>query len=104
MCAEAISSGRYNIGVLTNCYKIQLATSHSIPFLVRGAGHSYTTTIGDMQDGLDVDLSQLKSLELDAEAGTVTIGPGVTMAEVFDPLYEAGFEIRKFLSIHHHSL
>ncbi|KAI1377703.1 FAD-binding domain-containing protein [Hypoxylon crocopeplum] len=73
---------------------IKLTTSHNIPFLVRGAGHSYTTTIGDLQNGLDVDLSQWKSLELDTAAKTVTVGPGVTIGEIFDPLYEAGFEIQ----------
>ncbi|RYP55560.1 hypothetical protein DL769_010117 [Monosporascus sp. CRB-8-3] len=73
---------------------IKLVTSHNIPFLVRGAGHSYTTTIGDLRDGLNVDLSQLKSVEVDKTAQTVTIGPGVTMADIFDPLYNAGFELQ----------
>ncbi|RYP78223.1 hypothetical protein DL771_000700 [Monosporascus sp. 5C6A] len=73
---------------------IKLATSHNIPFLVRGAGHSYTTTIGNLRNGLNIDLSQFRSVEVDQTAQTVTIGPGVTMADIFDPLYNAGFELQ----------
>ncbi|KAI5854497.1 hypothetical protein GGS23DRAFT_608303 [Durotheca rogersii] len=74
--------------------RVKLATSRNIPFLASGGRHGYTTTLGDLQNGLAIDLSQLKRLELNTTAQTITVGAGITIGEVFDPLYEAGFEIQ----------
>ncbi|KAI6086403.1 FAD-binding domain-containing protein [Hypoxylon rubiginosum] len=73
---------------------VKLATSHKIPFLATGGRHGYTTTLGNLQNGLAIDLSRLNSLALDTTAQTLTVGPGVTVGEVFDPLYNAGFDIQ----------
>ncbi|CAH0003352.1 unnamed protein product [Clonostachys byssicola] len=73
---------------------VQLMTSHRIPFLVRGAGHAYTITPGTFKGGLAIDLSHQTSVEIDSAAETITVGPGVTIAEIFDPLYDAGFELQ----------
>ncbi|RBR19352.1 hypothetical protein FVER53590_08427 [Fusarium verticillioides] len=67
---------------------------HNIPFLATGARHGYTTTLGDLHDGLAIDLSHFKEFELDAAAKTLTVGPGVTVGEIFDPLFNAGFDIQ----------
>lgn len=42
-----------------------------------------------------MDLRQLNSIEIDTAAETMTVGGGVITGEVLDPLFEAGFEIRK---------
>ncbi|ORY71928.1 uncharacterized protein BCR38DRAFT_480404 [Pseudomassariella vexata] len=73
---------------------VKLATSLKIPFLVTGHHHEYTTTLGNLRNGIAIDLSHFIFIELDVAAETVTIGPGVTAGDVFDPLYEAGFEIQ----------
>ncbi|EWG48753.1 hypothetical protein FVEG_08427 [Fusarium verticillioides 7600] len=73
---------------------IKLATMHNIPFLATGARHGYTTTLRDLHDGLAIDLSHFKEFELDAAAKTLTVGPGVTVGEIFDPLFNAGFDIQ----------
>ncbi|KAF4499908.1 short-chain dehydrogenase reductase family [Fusarium agapanthi] len=67
---------------------------HNIPFLATGARHGYTTTLGDLQNGLAIDLSHFKEFELDVDAKTLSIGPGVTVGEIFDPLFNAGFVIQ----------
>ncbi|PHH80586.1 hypothetical protein CDD80_845 [Ophiocordyceps camponoti-rufipedis] len=76
------------------CKIVKLATSHNIPFLARGAGHGYGITLGEFQHGLALDLSQYKSIEIDSEAETMTVGPGVTFKDIFDPLYQAGFQLQ----------
>lgn len=48
-----------------------------------------------MQGGVAIDLSKLKTIKIDKKAATVTIGPGVLFGDIFDPLYNAGFQIRK---------
>ncbi|KAI1456525.1 FAD-binding domain-containing protein [Annulohypoxylon moriforme] len=73
---------------------IKLATSHKIPFLATGGRHGYTTTYARLHDGLAIDLSQFNSIKLDKAAETITVGPGVTVGQIFDPLYNAGFDLQ----------
>ncbi|KAJ0418289.1 hypothetical protein BJY00DRAFT_325145 [Aspergillus carlsbadensis] len=72
---------------------VKLATRYNIPFLATGTRHAYGSTIGEMQGGLALDLSPLDSIVVDADARTVTVGPGVPSADVFDPVFEAGFSM-----------
>ncbi|KAH6603848.1 hypothetical protein Trco_007294 [Trichoderma cornu-damae] len=73
---------------------INLARSKRFPFLTRGAGHGYAASLDAFQHGLSLDLSQWKTLKIDKKAQTLTVGPGVTFGEIFDPLFNAGFYIQ----------
>lgn len=75
-----------------------MATQKDIPFLATGGRHGYGTTLGNLKNGLAIDLSQLNSIRVDKEAETVTIGGGVRWRDILDPVYEAGFEMREFSS------
>lgn len=75
--------------------KVKIASRHSVPFLATGGRHGYTTTIGRLDQGLAIDLSNLNSLDLDAKRGLLTAGPGLRVGEIFDPLFNAGWDIRK---------
>ena len=77
--------------------QVKLASSHRIPFLATGGRHGYTTTLGDLQQGLAIDLGQFKTYSIDSAAGTVTVGGAATIADFQDALYEAGYMIRAFL-------
>ncbi|KAI5918413.1 hypothetical protein F4810DRAFT_576182 [Camillea tinctor] len=70
---------------------VNLARSNDIPFLATGGRHGYTTTIGDLHDGLAIDLSNLNSYSIDSDAGTLTAGAGVRVNTIMDPVYEAGY-------------
>ncbi|KAF2644246.1 FAD-binding domain-containing protein [Massarina eburnea CBS 473.64] len=72
---------------------VKLAKKYQVPFLTRGAGHGYSTSLALFQNGLALDLSQFKSIQINKNAQTVTIGPGVTTRDLLDPLYKAGYEI-----------
>ncbi|KAK3316889.1 hypothetical protein B0H66DRAFT_307121 [Apodospora peruviana] len=73
---------------------IQLAISNKVPFLVSSGGrHGYTTTLGELQGGLSIDLRQLDSIEIDEAANTVKVGGGVIVSKLADALYAAGKEI-----------
>ncbi len=80
-----------------NSIKVKIATGNNIPFLATGAGHGYSTTFGGCQNGLEIDLGYFKRVEVDKEDNKLTIGGSVTFAEIVDPLYSAGKEIRTFV-------
>ena len=52
-------------------------------------------TFGGLENGLEIDLGHFKSGQVDAQANTLTIGGSVTFAEIVDPLYNVGKEIRE---------
>jgi FAD/FMN-containing dehydrogenase len=66
-------------------------------FLATGGRHGYSTSLGAFKGGLGIDLSQLNSISIDKAAKTLTIGPGVRFRDIFNPVYEAGFQIRSSL-------
>ncbi|KAI1170035.1 hypothetical protein F4777DRAFT_592257 [Nemania sp. FL0916] len=72
---------------------VKLARSHGIPFLATGGRHGYGTTLGDLQNGLEIDLSQFNEVYINKTTATMTIGGGTTFADVMDPVYAAGFQI-----------
>ncbi|KAI3336885.1 Glucooligosaccharide oxidase [Xylariaceae sp. AK1471] len=73
---------------------VELAASHNVPFLATGGRHGYSTTFGKLQNGVAIDLSRLDSIEINASAATMTIGGGVTIGDIIDPLYQNGVEIQ----------
>ncbi|KAK9777226.1 putative FAD-binding PCMH-type domain-containing protein [Seiridium cardinale] len=73
---------------------VNLARQHDISFLATGGRHGYSTTLGEMQDGLAIDLTMLNTVIIDEDAAQLTIGPGVRFRDIFGPVYEAGFEIQ----------
>lgn len=76
--------------------KIKLAASNEFPFLVTGGNHGYSTTFGTLDDGLAIDMRNFNSVTINAAANTITIGGGTIFNQIFDPLYNAGKEIREF--------
>ncbi|KAF7863837.1 hypothetical protein EAF04_006802 [Stromatinia cepivora] len=73
---------------------IKASKALKIPFLATGGRHGYGTTLGRLQNGLSIDLSQLKSVSIDKKAATMTIGGGVRFKDMVDPLFAAGFQIQ----------
>jgi FAD/FMN-containing dehydrogenase len=78
---------------------VKFVTSRNIPFLATGGRHGYTTTVGALHDGLAIDLSHFNSLKVNNATGIITVGPGVRVGQIIDPLFNAGFDIRK-LQLH----
>ncbi|KAI1174361.1 hypothetical protein F4777DRAFT_387046 [Nemania sp. FL0916] len=73
---------------------LKIATSNGIPFLATGARHGYTTTLGNLKNGLALDLSQFNTVQVDKSKGTLTVGGGVRIDQIYDPVYEAGYELQ----------
>ena len=75
--------------------QVNLAVKNNIPFLTTGGGHGYSTSFGQLDNGLELDMGGFKSVKVDEAASTLTVGGAVTFQDVYDPLYQAGKEIRK---------
>jgi hypothetical protein len=60
---------------------IDFARGHGLPLAVRGGGHN-GGGLGTCDDGVVIDLSQLRSIEVDPHARTVRVGGGCTWGEV----------------------
>ena len=60
---------------------VRFARDHGLPLAVRGGGHN-GGGLGTVDDGVVIDLSRLKSIEVDPQARTVRVGGGCTWGEV----------------------
>ncbi|MCC6615795.1 MAG: FAD-binding oxidoreductase [Anaerolineae bacterium] len=60
---------------------VRFASAHSLRLSVRGSGHNVAgTAVND--DGLVIDLSQMKQIQVDAQARTARAQPGVNWGEL----------------------
>src|SRR5690242_13085806 len=57
---------------------------------VRGGGHALEGWSG-VDDGVVIDVSRMKSVTIDAEAHTATVGAGINQLEAVTGLSKAGF-------------
>ncbi|TGO07034.1 hypothetical protein BTUL_0342g00010 [Botrytis tulipae] len=74
----------------TDCQNIvKWASKYSIPFVTKSGGHSAWSTVGS--DGIIIDLSLYKGIEVDVESGTAIIKGSILSKEVAVTLADAGF-------------
>jgi hypothetical protein len=60
---------------------VAFARESGLPLAVRGGGHK-VAGLGTVDDGIVIDLSHLKSIDVDPDARTVRVGGGCTWGEV----------------------
>jgi FAD/FMN-containing dehydrogenase len=60
---------------------VGFARNHGLPVAIRGGGHN-GAGLGTVDDGVVIDLSLLRDIEVDPQARTVRVGGGATWGEV----------------------
>jgi FAD/FMN-containing dehydrogenase len=68
---------------------VGFARTHDLPLAVRGGGHN-GAGLGTCDDGVVIDLSLLRDVEVDPEARTVRVGGGCTWGDVDSATAEHG--------------
>ncbi|KAJ5200082.1 FAD binding domain protein [Penicillium cf. griseofulvum] len=71
---------------------ITTASSHQIPFFVTGGGHSVKVGFAKVQNAVNIDMSNFKTIDLDMANNLVTVGSGVENGPVYDLLSSVGKE------------
>jgi FAD/FMN-containing dehydrogenase len=68
---------------------VRFASAHDLLLAIRGGGHN-GAGLGTCDDGVVIDLSGLKSIEIDPDARTARVGGGCTWGEVDQATHEHG--------------
>jgi fumiquinazoline A oxidase len=79
--------------------QVKIASQNNIPFLATGGGHGAGTGYGTVKNALDIDLSNFNSVEVDAANNRLIIGGATVFGQIFEPLYDAGKEIRMYCPV-----
>ncbi|KAI9780497.1 MAG: hypothetical protein M1816_002836 [Peltula sp. TS41687] len=72
---------------------IGCASRTNTSFLATSQRHGLSMTLASISNGLDIDITYLKQIQVDAYKNVMTIGGGVNFQEVVDVLYAKGKEI-----------
>ncbi|KAL1881221.1 hypothetical protein Daus18300_001072 [Diaporthe australafricana] len=72
---------------------VKVSVAHDIPFLATGAGHGASSTLARLQEGVQIDLSSFKTVQLDASNNVLQVGGAAVFSQLYDPLFEAGKEL-----------
>ncbi|KAL9082892.1 MAG: hypothetical protein Q9165_008745 [Trypethelium subeluteriae] len=68
---------------------VKISARNNISFLATGRGHGGSSTLKAF-DGINIDLSKFRTVDLDANNSKITVGGSVNFSQLFDPLYDAG--------------
>ncbi|KAF9871150.1 FAD-dependent oxygenase [Colletotrichum karsti] len=69
---------------------VKFANEKSMPFLAYNGVHGAITTLGNMQNGIEIYLNQLTSIEVAEDGKSAKIGGGTRSKNVTDTLWAAG--------------
>lgn len=73
---------------------IRIATANNIPFLATNGGHGAGIGYGSIS-GIDINLANFNSVSVDVANNEMTVGAGVSIGDLIQPLYNAGKSVRK---------
>ncbi|RDW58819.1 hypothetical protein BP6252_13295 [Coleophoma cylindrospora] len=68
---------------------VKVSVQSNISFLATGRGHGSTSTLAALH-GIDIDLGNFRTIDLDAENNKLTVGGSVNFSQLFEPLNNAG--------------
>ena len=77
---------------------MQFANQRELPFLAYTGAHGSLTTLGKMDQGIEIYMTQLDTVTVAGDGQTATIGGGAMSKAVVDTLWKAGKQAGKCLN------
>lgn len=68
---------------------VRFANSHHIPFLAQSGAHGGTSALGNLEDGMQIRLRGLNSMQVSEDGTYVTVGGGIKGVELRDGLWKS---------------
>ncbi|CAK7212664.1 hypothetical protein SCUCBS95973_001540 [Sporothrix curviconia] len=68
---------------------VLFANKQNVPFLATNGAHGSVTSLGGLQGGIEIYLTQLSSIDISADGTTVTVAGGVHSKNLTDALWAA---------------
>lgn len=75
---------------------VKFANEHDMAFLAVNNGHGAITTVGKLQNGIQIWMRQLDSVSIAEDGQTATFGGGILAKTVTDELWAAGKQTGEF--------
>lgn len=60
-----------------------------------GGGHGYSGSLGNLHDGIEIDMSNFKVVSIDPASNLMTVGAGARFRDFMPQLHATGGTIRK---------
>lgn len=79
--------------ILLTLLQVNYARLRGIPFAARVGGHSLTTSLRRVKNGIVIDLRGLSSITFDSEKQQITAGGGVQTGQMANATYARGMEV-----------
>jgi FAD/FMN-containing dehydrogenase len=79
-----------DVGDVIMC--VNFARENEVPLAIRSGGHN-GAGLGSVDDGLVIDLSEMRGVRVDPQASTVRVGPGCTTGEVDHATHAFGMAV-----------
>jgi FAD/FMN-containing dehydrogenase len=72
---------------------VSIFTANKCPFAIRGGGHSAIRAAANIDDGILVSMKNIKDITFSENLSTVTVGAGLTWAEVYTATEARGYMV-----------
>jgi FAD/FMN-containing dehydrogenase len=77
---------------------IKYANANKRPFLAVNNAHGGISTVGRVQNGIQINMQRIKGVKIAADGKTATFGAGILAKDVIDGLWAAGKQTGKRFS------
>jgi hypothetical protein len=75
--------------------QVTYAARNNVSFLTTGAAHGYSGSLVTLNNGIELDMSNFKTVSMDVSKNQMTVGGSVKFSDIMNPVYSAGKSIRK---------
>lgn len=95
-CINCHSFAAYRLLIAIDSSQVKYANSNSIGFLAKNRGHGSTKTLGQLKNGIEINIRVLDQIIISADGTSAFMGGGVYDDQVMRTLWNAGYVTGRF--------